>query len=86
MILSGRRDADFHFCIVPGLSLFSKLTYSTKACFQPIQPPFYIFFAPDFTQYLLVAAEYARKILTDLRRVCADYETAQTLLGYASTL
>ncbi|GAB3872457.1 hypothetical protein GCM10028824_22870 [Hymenobacter segetis] len=34
----------------------------------------------------LVAAEYAKKILTDLRQVCADDETAQTLLGYASTL
>ncbi|MBH8558380.1 hypothetical protein [Hymenobacter negativus] len=34
----------------------------------------------------LVAAEYAKKILADLRQTCADDETAQTLLGYASTL
>ncbi|WP_460616422.1 hypothetical protein [Hymenobacter ruber] len=42
----------------------------------------------DLTLYHknLVAAEYAKKILTDLRQVCADDETAQTLLGYASTL
>ena len=33
----------------------------------------------------LVAAEYATKILHDLRQVCADEETAQTFLGYAST-
>lgn len=34
----------------------------------------------------LVSAEYAKKILTDLRQVCADEETVQTLFGYASTL
>ena len=34
----------------------------------------------------LVSTDYAPKILTDLRQVCADDETAQTLLGYASTL
>ena len=34
----------------------------------------------------LVAAGYAKKILIDLRQICADDETAQTLLGYASTL
>ena len=37
-------------------------------------------------QRKLVSAEYAHKILTDLRQICADEETAQTLLGYASTL
>ena len=42
----------------------------------------------DLTRYhrQLVSAEYAKKILTDLRQICADDETAQTLLGYASTL
>lgn len=42
----------------------------------------------DLTRYhrQLVSAEYAKKILADLRQVCADDETAQTLLGYASTL
>ena len=42
----------------------------------------------DLTRYHrgLVSADYARKILVDLRQVCADDETAQTLLGYASTL
>lgn len=34
----------------------------------------------------LVSAEYARKIHADLLEVCADEETAQILLGYASTL
>jgi len=34
----------------------------------------------------LVSKEYAQTILTDLRRMCSDEETAQTLLGYASTL
>lgn len=34
----------------------------------------------------LVSKEYARKILANLRQVCADEETAQILLGYASTL
>ncbi len=34
----------------------------------------------------LISAEYAQKILTDLRQVCADDETAQTFIGYASTL
>ena len=37
-------------------------------------------------QRQLVSAGYAKKILTDLRQVCADDETVQTLLGYASTL
>jgi len=37
-------------------------------------------------QRKLVSAEYAKKILTDLRQVCADDETVQTLLGYANTL
>ena len=37
-------------------------------------------------QRQLVSADYAKKILLDLRQVCADDETAQTLLGYASTL
>ncbi|MDQ2793173.1 MAG: hypothetical protein M3Y12_04080 [Bacteroidota bacterium] len=42
----------------------------------------------DLTRYhrQLVAPEYAQKILTDLRHICADDETVQTLLGYASTL
>ena len=34
----------------------------------------------------LVSAEYAKKIHADLLAVCADDQTAQTLLGYASTL
>ena len=34
----------------------------------------------------LVSNEYAVKIHAVLRTVCADDETAQTLLGYASTL
>jgi|GEM_PF-3402917 len=34
----------------------------------------------------LVSPDYARKIHADLLQVCADEETAQTLLGYASTL
>ena len=34
----------------------------------------------------LVSKEYAQKIHADLLEVCADEETAQTLLGYASTL
>ena len=34
----------------------------------------------------LVSAEYAKKIHADLLAVCADEQTAQTLLGYASTL
>ncbi|UOQ99279.1 hypothetical protein MUN81_07210 [Hymenobacter sp. 5317J-9] len=34
----------------------------------------------------LVSKEYAKKILATLHEVCADKETAQTLLGYASTL
>ena len=34
----------------------------------------------------LVAAEYAKKTHAKLLAVCADEETAQTLLGYASTL
>ena len=37
-------------------------------------------------QRKLVSTEYAQKILTDLRLVCADDETAQTFIGYASTL
>ncbi len=42
----------------------------------------------DLTRYhrQLVAPEYAQKMLIDLRQVCADDETVQTLLGYASTL
>ena len=34
----------------------------------------------------LVSVEYAKKIHADLLAVCADEQTAQTLLGYASTL
>ena len=34
----------------------------------------------------LVSAEYAKKIHADLLAVCADDQTAQILLGYASTL
>lgn len=34
----------------------------------------------------LVSKEYARKILTTLRQICADDETVQTFIGYASTL
>lgn len=34
----------------------------------------------------LVSKEYARKIHAELLAVCADGETAQTLIGYASTL
>jgi len=34
----------------------------------------------------LVSKEYARKIHAELLAVCADEETAQTLIGYASTL
>ena len=34
----------------------------------------------------LVSDEYAVKIHATLRTACADEETAQTLLGYASTL
>ena len=34
----------------------------------------------------LVSIEYAKKIHTDLLAVCADEQTAQILLGYASTL
>ena len=34
----------------------------------------------------LVSAEYAKKIHADLLAVCADEQTAQILLGYASTL
>ena len=34
----------------------------------------------------LVSAEYAKKIHPELLAVCADEETAQTLLGYASIL
>ncbi|MFD2721680.1 hypothetical protein ACFST9_23390 [Hymenobacter monticola] len=34
----------------------------------------------------LVSKEYAKKIFANLHEVCADEETAQTLLGYASTL
>lgn len=34
----------------------------------------------------LVSPEYAQKIYADLREVCADEDTAQILLGYASTL
>ncbi len=34
----------------------------------------------------LVSKEYAQKILADLRELCADEETAQILIGYASTL
>lgn len=33
-----------------------------------------------------VAPDYAAKTLVDLRQVCADTETAQLLIGYASTL
>ena len=42
----------------------------------------------DLTRYQrqLVSADYAQKILHDLRQVCADNETVQTLLGYTSTL
>lgn len=42
----------------------------------------------DLTLYHkhLVSDEYALKIHATLRTVCADDETAQTLLGYASTL
>jgi hypothetical protein len=34
----------------------------------------------------LVSAEYAKKIHAELLAVCADEETTQTLLGYASIL
>lgn len=34
----------------------------------------------------LVSPEYARKIYAQSLVVCADEDTAQTLLGYASTL
>ncbi len=34
----------------------------------------------------LVSKEYAAKIHSDLLAACADEATAQTLLGYASTL
>jgi hypothetical protein len=34
----------------------------------------------------LVSQEYASKIHSELLAVCADKATAQTLLGYASTL
>ena len=34
----------------------------------------------------LVSKEYAAKIHSELLAVCADETTAQTLLGYASTL
>ena len=37
-------------------------------------------------QRQLVSPGYAKKILIDLRQLRADDETAQTLLGYASTL
>ncbi|MDB5270535.1 MAG: hypothetical protein JWP58_3575 [Hymenobacter sp.] len=42
----------------------------------------------DLTLYHknLVSDEYAVKIHAALRTACADDETAQTLLGYASTL
>ncbi|MFC6225608.1 hypothetical protein ACFP2F_20345 [Hymenobacter artigasi] len=42
----------------------------------------------DLTLYhkKLVSDEYAVKIHATLRTLCADDETAQTLLGYASTL
>ena len=42
----------------------------------------------DLTLYHknLVSDEYAVKIHATLRTTCADDETAQTLLGYASTL
>jgi len=34
----------------------------------------------------LVSADYAAKIHSDLLAACADEETAQTFIGYASTL
>ena len=34
----------------------------------------------------LVSPEYTQKTLIDWRQVCADEETAQLLLGYASSL
>jgi hypothetical protein len=34
----------------------------------------------------LVSAEYAAKIHAELLAACADEETAQTFIGYASTL